>query len=101
MYARSSRLQQRGEVGVCRPGADHDAEARRPRRSIASTVSAVWLSVPRPARATTISGASSSSATSAIVALVAEAHEQPAGALDEHEARPSRCSTKPRRSPAA
>ena len=39
----------------------------RPRRSIASTVSAVWLSVPRPARATTISGASSSSATSAIV----------------------------------
>ena len=45
----------------------------RPRRSIASTVSAVWLSVPRPARATTISGASSSSRDVGDRALLAEA----------------------------
>ena len=58
----------------------------RPRRLIASTVSAVWLSVPRPARATTISGASSSSRdVGDRAALVVEAHEQPAGALDDHE----------------
>ncbi len=38
-----------------------------PRRLIASTVSAVWLSVPRPARATTIIGAFSNAATSRIV----------------------------------
>ncbi len=57
----AARSGSRGHAPITMP------RQRRPRRSIASTVSAVWLSVPRPARATTTSGASSRCATSAIV----------------------------------
>ena len=45
-----------------RPGADHDATRRCHGAANASRVSAVWLSVPRPARATTTAGARSATA---------------------------------------
>ena len=82
------RLQRCGEVRVRGPRADRRRRGSAGRaRASASQVSAAWLSVPRPARATTSTRrVEQRRATSASVAAVlVEAHEQAAGALDEHE----------------
>ena len=54
-----------------------------PRARATSTVSAVWLSVPRPGRATISSGRPRASARSANVSRSLIGHEQAARALDE------------------
>src|SRR3954447_1584060 len=67
IFSRSSRLHRAARSGSAGQEPITIPRQRSPRRRIASTVSAVWLSVPRPARASTSSGASSRCATSAIV----------------------------------
>ena len=76
-----------GEVGLGGPAPTTTPGAASARDGAArATVSAVWLSVPSPAAATTSTGAASSAARSASVQpSVVERDEQPARALDEHE----------------
>ena len=82
--ARSSRLQvaarsgSRGHEPITMP------RQLSPRRSIASTVSAVWLSVPRPGAGDDDQRRVEQFGDVGDRPAVAEAHEQPAGALDDH-----------------